>query len=391
MKLEKIRETIEKHYETFLEREATEKEIQYYLTKIKDENLSIDDLTKIFKNSEEYARVQKKYEDLENLDSDFEKILSQETVNEEIVEGKNEAQNIFVSSYNEDTKEGGIFVIKNEKLSPVFTEQMCNGLDYYAPEQILFGVKKSEPQLVALKIDGDNFKNIPIIFENYIFARDPHGIFIRDNKIFVVASNGDESSPKATQSCVKDGDFVGKIIVSEIDFGDSIHIKNSKVYDPFGCTHHHHINDICFHNGEMFLTSMTYCDENNEYVDKGALSKLDSELKAKIFINKLKTPHTLQSYKNKLYLCSSSQALLLSLNQNNKIKLEYKGLDAFMRGVLVINEFLYIGYSFSLRRTNSKFVNPVYGILKINRNSGEAKKIDLPQNCNNIISIISAD
>ena len=96
-------------------------------------------------------------------------------------------------------------------------------------------------------------------------------------------------------------------------------------------------------------------------------------------------------YKNKLYLCSSSQALLLSLNQNNKIKLEYKGLDAFMRGVLVINEFLYIGYSFSLRRTNSKFVNPVYGILKINRNSGEAKKIDLPQNCNNIISIISAD
>jgi hypothetical protein len=36
-------------------------------------------------------------------------------------------------------------------------------------------------------------------------------------------------------------------------------------------------------------------------------------------------------------------------------------------------------------------VNPAYGILKINRNSGESKKIDLPQNCNNIISIILAN
>ena len=394
MNSDKIRELIEKHFEMFLERKAKEEEIQHYLIKIREGSISINNLSKIFKSCEEFSRLQKKYEDIEKLDKDFEEILFQQNDNEEIIEDKIEAWNIFVSAYNEDTKKGGIFVVKEQKLVPIFTDKICIGLCFYKPKQILFGITENEPQLIAFKINENDFQKIPIIFENYILARDPHGICIKNDKIFVVASNGDEYSKKATHTRKpkgyynKDGDFVGKIIASELDFNETIHIKNSKVFDPFRCTHHHHINDICFHNEEMFMTSLSYCDENKKYVEKGALSKLDTEFNAKIINNKLRTPHSLQSYKNKLYFCSSSQAALLSMNENEKLKLEYKGIDAFMRGVLITNDFFYIGYSTSLQRTNSKFVNPLYGILKINKKSGESIKIDLPQEYNNVYSIM---
>ena len=113
-------------------------------------------------------------------------------------------------------------------------------------------------------------------------------------------------------------------------------------------------------------------------------------MNTEIISNKLEQPHSPYHYRKRLYVCSSSQAIILSMNlQNKTTRIEFKGLNAYTRGLLVTDRFLYIGTSFSLGRTNSKFKNPNYGILKFSKDTGETKKIDLPKQYNNVYSIIS--
>ena len=80
----------------------------------------------------------------------------------------------------------------------------------------------------------------------------------------------------------------------------------------------------------------------------------------------------------------------MSVGDSDKaIKLEYKGIDAYTRGLVVTDKFFFIGFSFSVGRTNSKFVNPNFGILRFDRRTGETKRIPPPLNCDNVYDIIS--
>lgn len=382
------------HYLVFLERESDSQGLQFYVNKIKSGEIKPSDLSSIFTNSEEYSRLKLKYVSVEKVSPDLESILKSSLQYDKQVSSEDkidEPDNVFISCYNEDTKEGGIFLLHGDVLKTL-SQTRCSGLYYDKSKKILLGVALGKPQIIAYRIyDDGRFEKIPVNFSNYVFAEDVHGVCLHGNKIIVVASNGQPESETATISCIKDGNKVGKIIVSEIEFGlKDIAIKDSKVYNPFGCSHHHHINDICNCNGSLYLSSLSYCDQNQNYIEKGAISRLDNDYQATVITDKLVSPHSLVWFRNRLYVCSSANATVLSLDIiKNEPRLEYKGLNAFTRGIMVTDQFFYIGYSFSMNRTNSRFTNPTYGVIKFDRNSGETTRFELPRDYNNVYSIVS--
>lgn len=380
------------HYLVFLDREPDHQGFQFYVNKIKSGEIKSNDLSSIFTNSEEYSRLKLKYVSVEKVSPDLESILKSSLRYDKQIPSEDkidEPENIFISCYNEDTREGGIFLLHGDLLKTL-SQTRCSGLYYDKSKRVLLGVALGEPQIIAYRIHNDGrFEKFPVRFSNYVFAEDVHGVCIRGNKIIVVASNGQPESEAATVSCIKDGNKVGKIIVSEIEFNSNdIIVKNSKIYNPFDCSHHHHINDICDCSGTLYLSSLSYCDQNQNYIEKGAISRLDSNYKATVITDKLVSPHSLVWFRNRLYICSSANATVLSLDlAKNELRLEYKGLNAFTRGMLITDQFFYIGYSFSMNRTNSRFTNPTFGIIKFDRNTGETTRFELPASYNNVYSI----
>ena len=303
-------------------------------------------------------------------------------------------EQIFVSCYNNERNAGGIYRLHNDELIPIFDERNCHGLFYYKEYDFLFCVTREMPQIVCFKILKNNqIQRYTTKFENYIFAEDAHGLCIVGKKLFLIATNGDPNSDKSINILGPKSNKVGKIIVSDLEFtSDHIIIKNSKIINPFNCSHHHHINEIYFARNNFFMTSFSYCDSNKNYIQNGAISAFGlSDYKTELFLDGFVQPHSLSFYNDKLYLASSADSKIFSINLNDKsICLEYKGPDVFVKGLLVTGENLYIGLNYSVGRTDSKFVNSEKGILKFNRITGESKKISLPPQSDNVYSIVKA-
>jgi len=299
---------------------------------------------------------------------------------------------IFVSCFHNDTKEGGIFILNNDLLDPIFEETGCFGLFYEQKHNVLFAITRKNPQIVSFKIEKDlQCIRIPVKFENYVFGNDAHGLTIYNNKLYLTASNGDENAEKAINDDGP-GKFVGKIIISDIEYKkDLILIKNSRIHNPFNCNHHHHINDVLCFDKKIYLSSFTYCDPKKNYIKKGTITRLNFKNGPNILFEGLNDPHSLITFRDRMFICSSSSAQILSFNPNYKdIKLEYKGLDAFLRGILVTDRYLYFGVSYGIGRTDSKITNPIRGVFRFDRNTAETIKISVPDFCNNIYAIEGA-
>lgn len=396
----RIRDLVKEYYKIFLEREADEEGLEHYVSMIKEGKIRLEELENEFKKSPEYNWLKTRWEPLRNIKDDLSRILSQSIEYEEYLDQKdrkNEPESIFVSAYNEETEQGGIFIIKDHQLKVLFEGNMCSGLYYDKKNNVLLGVIKKEPQIIAFKIhNNEKMEQIPVNFSKYIFAQDSHDMLIVNDRLYIVASNGETNSKIASNAMEhwvgKGNQHVGKIIVSDISIRENkIEIKNSRVYNPFECEHHHHINDICKFKGKIYLSSHSFCNKEKNLVKKGALSTLDENLHAHVILDVFEQPHSLYDNKNKLYLCSSATATVFSIDpKKNTIKLEYKGVNTYTRGLLVTDRYFYIGLSFSLGRTNSKFTNPNFGILQFNRDTGETTRIKLPTNCDNVYKIISS-
>ena len=249
------------------------------------------------------------------------------------------------------------------------------------------------PQIIVFTINNNDIRQLKTIFSDYIFSEDAHGCCILDNKIYVVATEGEQNGQKAEEVIAPGKDHVGKIIVSEIVIGNNeIIIKNSKMFNPFNCNHHHHINDLSILDGDLYLSSHSYCDKNKNFIKKGAISKLNSSLETTVINDKTVHPHSICFFNNQLYVCSSGLASIFSINIfNNSTQLEYKGTNAYIRGLLITKLYFYFGMSITKSRSESKFYNLESGILQFNRKTGEVKRIKISDSCDSIYAITSID
>lgn len=400
-------EYIRQHYLQILKREPDEIGLKSYFHKIKENEIKISQLCHIFENSRE-SEIMKiddeniKYQqrNFEEKSKKFSKILQKfKTEYESLkIDKIPEPEIIFLSCFNIKSLEGGIYKICENKLTPLFEEAACFGIFYEQKHKILFGITRKYPdspgdnsQIIALRINNSqNIKKIPIKFSNYIYAGDSHGLCIFNDKLIAVGTNGTPNGERATNTDLKNV-FVGKIIVSEIEYHENmIIIGNSKIYNPFDCSHHHHINDICECDGILYMSAFSYCDENKNFISKSNISKLTNNFCARVIMDNLEMAHSLNYFRNRLYVCSSGLSMVVSCDlHDNSFKLEHKGIDVFCRGILVTDNYFYIGYSYSLKRTNSSFTNPVSGVIQFNRETGESKRILLPSNVDNIYDIKS--
>jgi len=300
-------------------------------------------------------------------------------------------KNIFVSCFNNETGVGGIYVLENNSLVPIYEGTGCYGIFVDKINHILFCATRIEPQIIAFLILGKGkFEKISIKFENYEFANDAHGIWVSNDKIFVVGSEGEKNG----QLCINDhgpGKYVGKIIISEIKKeNNSINVKNSKISNMFNCLHHHHINDLCKIENKMYLSSFSYCDSEKNFINNGVISELDELGNTHVLIKDFEKPHSIASFKDRVYVCSSSASKILSFNVNDKaVKLEHKAIDAFVRGLLITEKYLYYGISAGIGRTASQFTNKDSLLFCVNKSNGEIKKIPIPSFCDNIYGIDS--
>lgn len=302
-----------------------------------------------------------------------------------------EPDHILVTCFNNKSGEGGVFLLNGDKLVPIFDNIGCYGSFFKEDKNLLFCITRKEPQIISFRKEGNKFVQIPIHFKNYIFGHDTHGVYVSDDKIYVVSSEGEDGSESATNNDHHLGAKVGKIIVSEIEIDkDVIVIKNSKIFNPFSCYHHHHINDIISVDDSIYLSSFSYCDSQKTYVNKGAISKLNSSNKCEVLIEGISQPHSLYHFDDRVYFCASNMSTVFSVDLLEKnTRIEYKGPNLFIRGLLITRKYFYIGISESVDRTNPIFNNQTAGILRFNRDTGETKLIPIPAGYDNIYSIVS--
>lgn len=352
-------------YREKLRRNPTLVELKHFLSEINGKRMTIDDFIKNLGNCEEHKTL---------LTSNW--------------DGMPEPHFIFVSCFNDKKATGGIFLLLDE-LTPLIEGTSCFGLYYHTEYNILFCVTRSTPQILAFQITPeDKILRIPVEFDKYIFANDAHGILIHDKKIFVVATQGEEP-PQLAESLTDYGKFVGKIVVSDFEIkNNTIEIKNSNVFNPFDCNHHHHINDLCEVENSLYLSSFSFCESSNS-VESGAISKLNLHGKPIIVATDLNKPHSIKYFKKRLYVTSSGSSEILSFGSNGDKKLEYKGPDAFVRGLVITENHIYFGTSWGMGRTNSKFTNKYKGVLRFDRTSGETKLTQIPEEYDNVYDIVS--
>jgi len=395
-----LEEFVLQHYLQILKRKPSDEEIKIWVKRIEEGEVKTEELVKIFISSSEYIDLKQKNESIENIGEQMKVFLNStrdqsSSPDETIV---NEPEHIFVTCFNNSTRKGGIYHLVNDALVPISEGYDFRGMYYEKKRKILFAINETNKsqQIYAFKIDDNEIKQLQIKFNNYTIASAAHGILVFKNKIIAIAPGRKHSKQNVISYA---GPSVGEIIASEIDFNDNeITIKNSTAYNPFNCPHHHHINDLCNLNGVLYLSSFSYCNDVKEVIHKGAISKLDKKFQVNSTFEVLEHPHSITTFKNhsittfknRLYTCSSATASVISYDPtNNRAKLEYKGANAYARGLLVTQNYFYIGYSVGIGRTNSPFNNKVKGILKFNNRTGETIRIPLPEDCDNVYMITS--
>ena len=142
----------------------------------------------------------------------------------------------------------------------------------------------------------------------------------------------------------------------------------------------------------LYLSSHSYCDKNKTFIKKGAISKLNSSLRATVINNKTEHPHSIYFFNGRLYVSSGGLASIFSIDTlNDSTRLEYKGINAYIRGLLVTGLYFYFGMSITKSRSESKFYNLESGILQFNRKTGEVKRIKIPDIYDSIYAIISVN
>jgi|GEM_PF-3996894 len=304
---------------------------------------------------------------------------------------------ILVSGFNEDPPRypGGVWIVRDEKVVPLYQGLGVFGLAFWASERIVLGVTRvAEPSLIAFRLEGNKYVPLEVRYHNYVQARRAHGISVFGGKLFIVASQGDPDSVLCTNEDFA-GVHVGKVIVSNIRVdSDYILVADSTIWNPYECDHHHHYNDILVDDNSIYLASFSTCDFQKQYVNRGTITRFNHQLcDPTIVTDQLVAPHSLQMLGSRLFVCSSSTSSVISIGvdpESSKPTLEFKTLNNFIRGLYVTDDWTFIGLSRSAGRTNSAHLtDSINGILKSNRQDGTTSRIEMPADCDNLYSILS--
>ena len=130
---------IKNNYLKFLERIASDEEIEYHFNQIKIKNTSLDELDSIFQNSQEYKDLVEHKNKIQNINNDFEEIiLNIKNFHNPPIPSSNEPKSILVSCFNEITKNGAVFILKDDSLTKLYDENACYGLFYDKKHSLLF-------------------------------------------------------------------------------------------------------------------------------------------------------------------------------------------------------------------------------------------------------------
>ena len=149
---------IKNNYLKFLERIASNEEIEYHFNQIKTKNISLDELDSIFQNSQEYKDLVDHKNKVQNFSDDFEQIISNNYSEDVSNSHSFEPDSVLVTCFNEETKKGGVFILKENSLKKLYDENACYGIFYDEKNSLLFCVTRTMPQIIVFKKDNKTFR-----------------------------------------------------------------------------------------------------------------------------------------------------------------------------------------------------------------------------------------
>jgi hypothetical protein len=172
-------------------------------------------------------------------------------------------------------------------------------------------------------------------------------------------------------------------------------VGESVVWNPFACDHHHHLNDILVDDQFIYLSSFSHCDAAKRIVPRGTVTRFLRDLSIdRVLTDQLEAPHSLQIADGRLWVCSSRASSIQSISLTDEpgealLRLEYKGINNFVRGLHVTPDYLYVGLSTSGGRAYPQLTEPGSGLLKVDRKSGITTRIEAASEYDNTYSLLS--
>jgi uncharacterized protein (TIGR03032 family) len=89
-------------------------------------------------------------------------------------------------------------------------------------------------------------------------------------------------------------------------------------------------------------TGNTHKSWRDDIVKGGVLIDVETN---EIILKGLTMPHSPRMYNEELYMCLSASGEIIKVNVQNKSYTVLKGLGAFVRGMAIHNEYLFVGVS----------------------------------------------
>jgi len=305
---------------------------------------------------------------------------------------------IFISGFVETTPPipGGLWSWDGARLLAIYGGGGVFGLTWWRQGSILLAATRDDSRpLLAFRRNGSELAPLDVRCEGFIPGRRVHGIAAGTDKLYVVASQGDPDSPISSNTDRWRDHRVGKVLISEVSIeGEGILVRNTVIWNPFQCDHHHHYNDALVDADFIYLAAFSTCDRSRILIDRGSVARFRNDLVLdRVISDGLSGPHSLQILDGRMYACSSETSSIVSIaidGSDRTPRLEYKGINNFVRGLVVTDEFLFIGLSESAGRTESdRFTEPINGFLQFSRTTGEARRVALPAACQNVYAIVA--
>jgi hypothetical protein len=290
---------------------------------------------------------------------------------------------------------GGLWSWDGARLRDVVVGRGIFGVAWWRGGSILIGVTRDdETPVVAFARSGSGLRPLRVRCDRYIGGRRMHGVAVDATRLYAVASQGDPASVVSTNTDRWRDHYVGKVLMSELQLdGDDLIVGGTEVWNPFGCEHHHHYNDILLDDEWIYLSSFSTCDNAKRVTDRGAVTRFRKSDGAfdRVVCDGLNGPHSPQIMLDRIYICSSESSSIVSFPKDGLYavpRLEYKSISNFIRGLAVTDRHLYVGLSRSAGRTDAdRFTTSINGVLQVDCATGVTERIPLPDACENVYSL----
>jgi hypothetical protein len=302
---------------------------------------------------------------------------------------------ILISGFNEDPPiyRGGIWLLRDDQLVEIYRGFGIFGMAAIDGEHVIAATRVADPPLIAFRKEGESFRRVPVLLRDYIPTRRAHGIAVHARRLFLVAAQGEEGGAMCSNTDIWANHGVSKVLISELSLaGPYVEVARSRIWNPYECDHHHHYNDLLVDDESVHLVSFSTCTPQKEYVDRGSVSRFrhDGQLDL-IVTDRLEAPHSAAMHEDRLYVCSSRDWSLVSVppSGGEEPRIEHRSIRNFVRGLVVTDDFYWIGLSRSSGRTNSAHLSDsMNGVLRVDRRTGESVRVPLPDDCDNTYTIL---